>query len=136
MEDNLNKEKVWYHLLNFSKTKWLGSDYFHLNLVEYVDLTTPEAQKRLEKTQRELAKIIGLLIADLKLLKDKRRIISSDKGYKIAATPEEVEQGWKYLLSKIEDPLKRINWLKEGYNEMVHKAGDKKIEDIFAQTGA
>lgn len=131
MENRLTKENVWYHLLNFSKNSWLGSDYFHHNLVEHVDLSTPQAQKSLEKTQRELAKIINLLIDDLKTFNDSRRIVSSGDGYKIASTPEEIENGIKYLFRKIDEPLKRIEWLKKGYKEMVHANSDKTTEDLF-----
>jgi hypothetical protein len=127
----LIKPNVWYHLLNFSKSKFLSSEYFHLALIGQVDLTNPEQQKELEKTQRELAKIINELINDMMIYNDDRRIVSSNDGYKIALSPEEIEDGWKYLFKKIEGIVKRINWLKAGYNTMVHPKADKQTQDLF-----
>ncbi len=130
-ENKLTKENVMFHLVNFSKTKWLSSEYFCENLVLPIDKTTPDGRKLLEKVQRELAIIIGELIADMKTLQDKRRIVSCGEGYKIATTPEEFQIGKKYLFSKVEDVLNRINWIDEGYKEFVHRNSDKKTEDLF-----
>lgn len=137
MEENrLNKENVMIHLINFGKKRFLSSEYFCNNLVLAIDKESPEGRQLLEKVQRELAKIINELITDMKTTKDKRRIVSCGDGYKIALTPEELQIGMKYLYSKIDEPLRRITWLKEGYNEMVHSSGDKSTEDIFAQVEA
>lgn len=135
-ENRLNKQNVMIHLISFSKDRFLSSEYFCNALVESIDKDSPDGRKLLEKVQRELAKIINELIADMKTTKDKRRIVSCGDGYKIAVTPEELQIGMKYLYSKIDEPLQRINWLKEGYNEMVHGSSDKSTEDIFAQVGA
>lgn len=136
MEENrLNKQNVMIHLINFSKNKFLSSEYFCNALVESIDKDSPEGRKLLEKVQRDLAKIINELITDMKTTRDKRRIVSCGDGYKIAATPEELQIGMKYLYSKIDEPLQRINWLKEAYNEMVHSSSDRSTEDIFAQVG-
>lgn len=135
--DQLNKEKVWFHLLNFSrgKGKYLNSAYFQKNLVRDIDLKTPEGKEELKKTQRILADIVEELINDLKTLQSEHRIVSSNAGYKIAADPEELEEGWNYLYSKVDEVLKRINWLKDGYKQMVHKnkKADTITEDIFAE---
>ncbi|MBS3945295.1 MAG: hypothetical protein KGZ42_07350 [Melioribacter sp.] len=137
MENPLNKEKVWFHLLNFSKGKgkYLNSAYFQRNLVRDIDLKSPEGKEELKKTQRILADIVEELINDLKTLQSEHRIVSSNAGYKIAADPEELEEGWNYLYSKVDEMLKRINWLKEGYKSMVRKNRntDRVTEDIFAQ---
>lgn len=134
MENNLNKQNVWYHLLNFSKDKFLNSKYFHDNLIAHIDFTTPQGKEALKDTQRKLAEIINQLISDLQTLKSEDRIISSDAGYKIAATPDECLDGANYLYSKVKDVLVRINWLKSGYNEKTHKNSDKSTEDMFAQS--
>ncbi|MEW6506378.1 MAG: hypothetical protein AB1432_01400 [Bacteroidota bacterium] len=135
--NNLNKEKVWFHLLNFSKGKgkYLNSAYFQKNLVRDIDLKSPEGKEELKKTQRILADIVDELINDLKILQSEYRIVSSNAGYKIAADLEELEEGWNYLYSKVDEVLKRINWLKDGYKMMVRKNqnSDKVTEDLFAQ---
>lgn len=130
--NNLTKENVMFHLINFSKNKWLSSEYFCNNLVAHVDKNSAEGKKILEKVQRELAKIIGEIINDMRVLGDKRRIVSCGEGYKIATTLDDILIGKNYLFSKIEDVLKRIRWLEEGYNELVHKQ-DKETIDIFSQ---
>lgn len=132
-ENRLNKQNVMIHLINFSKKEYLSSEYFCNNLVMAIDKDSPDGRKLLEKVQRELAKIINELIADMKTTKDKRRIVSCGNGYKIAVNPDEIKDGEDYLFSKIKDQLERIAWLKEGYNEMVHSSSDKSTEDIFAQ---
>lgn len=129
--ERLTKDNVWYHLLNFSKNRWLSSDYFFQNLVAPIDKSSPEGRKELEKAQRELAKVIAELICDLRTLKDTKRIVSSGEGYKIANSPEEVLIGKKYLYSKIDEVLQRIKWLEDGYNEMVHPRADKQTQDLF-----
>jgi len=137
MGNNLNKEKVWFHLLNFSKGKgqYLNSAYFQKHLVRDVDLKSPEGKEELKKTQRILADIVDDLINDLKILQSEYRIVSSNAGYKIAADLDELEEGWDYLYSKVDEVLKRINWLKDGYKMMVRKnqKSDKTTEDLFAQ---
>jgi hypothetical protein len=132
METRLTKQNVMYHLINFSKNNFLSSEYFCNHLVLPIDKNTPEGRKLLEKVQRDLAKLIGELITDMKTTQDKRRIVSCGDGYKIAVNPEEIKQGESYLFSKIKDQLDRIAWLKEGYNEMVHSKSDKVTEDMFA----
>lgn len=131
VENRLTKENVWVYLLNYSKTQWLDSRYFHSHLVQDIDFSTPEGIVALEKTQRELAIIINILIQDLILLKDERIIVTSSKGYKIAVSPEEFEEAIDFTYKKIKDPLIKINWWKEGLNNMIHKNSDRTTKDMF-----
>lgn len=112
----------------------MNSKYFHENLIAHIDFTTPQGKEALKDTQRKLADIINQLISDLQTFKSEDRIISSDSGYKLATNPDECLAGANYLYSKIDEVIKRINWLKDGYKIKTHKNSDKNTEDMFAQT--
>lgn len=122
------KTNVAMHLQTFGRNKWLSSRYFYTNLIEDINFSTPEGRKKLEDFQRILATKIGEIIQDQYVYKQ-YCIVSSDKGYKIATEDDDYETGENYLLSKIADPLKRINFIKDMRKEFLKIQPDS--EDLF-----
>jgi hypothetical protein len=127
------KEKVHFHLINFSKTKWLSSEYFFEQLEEKFNRDDRELYKeqliRFKHFQRELADAIQSIFIDQMTYKQ-FLVISSNKGYKIATNEEECLHGKNYLYSKIDEQLQRIKFIDVFRLEKF--AGKNKEQDIFS----
>ena len=127
------KDKVHYHLINYSKKKWLSSEYFFEALVEKLNREDEEVYKeqlvRFKSFQRELAESIQLIFIDQMTYKQ-FLVISSNNGYKIATTEEECFYGRNYLLSKIDEPLQRVKFIDSWRLEKF--GGKNKEQDIFS----
>jgi len=106
------------HLKTFGRDKWLSSRYFYENLIEWIDFSTPENKEKLKDFQRILANTIGEIIRDQYIYKE-FCIVSSDKGYKIATCDEDFETGETYLYEKIDEPLKRISFIKDMHKKFL-----------------
>jgi hypothetical protein len=124
------KVNIAVHLQTFSKNKWLSSRYFYEDLIEDIDFSAPEGRKKLEEFQRILAYKIGEIIQDQYTYKQ-YCVVSSEKGYKIANEDEDYEIGQEYLFKKIDEPLKRINFIKEMRKEFLKIQPDS--GDLFLE---
>jgi hypothetical protein len=98
------------HLLTFSKTQYLSSRYFYENLIERINFSTDEGRAKLEDFQRILAIKINEIKVDQRIY-EQFCIVTSSKGYKIAATDEEFESGYEYGFKKIKEPIEDLKFI-------------------------
>ena len=116
------------HLLTFSKTQYLSSRYFYENLIERINFSTDEGRAKLEDFQRIFAIKISEIKADQRIYKQ-FCIVTSSKGYKIAATDEEFESGHEFAYKKIKEQLEDLKFIDEMHKEFLKVKPEEK--DLF-----
>lgn len=118
------KEKVFFHLINFSSEKKpLSSEYFYKNLCSADEIS-------FKPFQRILADVVGQIIVDQMTYQD-YAVCSCNEGYFIPRTEEGFQIGKRYLASKIDEVQQRIRFIDQMRLKKVY--GTNANADIFSQ---